>query len=100
MRHEEGGDKNSKNQLFKRFDKFTQTYNLNQAADYLWYADKLSFFYSNISEYKKRGYEILKKKINFSLQGLPPSIIKQILQIHYDDPEIKKIVDGEISNFI
>lgn len=57
IRHEVGGDKT------KKLDSYTKSYDINKAANPLYYADKLSFFYSNIYEYSKRGKEKLKNKI-------------------------------------
>ena len=57
LRHEKGGDRTKEFKLMKKIDEFTNLYNLNLAADYLWWADKMSFFFSNIIEYSKRGKE-------------------------------------------
>jgi hypothetical protein len=93
LRHEGGGDKDSKSLLFEKKDHFTNSYNLNKAADYLWYADKLSFFYSNIYEYKKRGIDKLKNKIEFSINGLPRRIIEMVKKIDFNDDEIKTAIE-------
>lgn len=85
LRHEVGGDRNSEGMIFDKLDEFTASYNLNVAADYLYYADKISFFYSGIHEYKKRGKEKLKSKILFSLKGLPDRIIEKIRSVHFED---------------
>lgn len=92
LRHEHGGDKTSKSEYFEKKDDFTQSYNLNLAADYLWYADKLSFFYSNIHEYAKRGKKKLMRKIEYSLEDLPPNIVNKIKDLKFEDLFIQKCV--------
>ena len=94
LRHEHGGDQKKDRSLTEKQDEHTNTYNLNKAANYLFYADKLSFFYSNIYEYSKRGEEKLKKKVIFSLEGLPISIKEKIKSISYDNELIKRVVNG------
>ncbi len=91
LRHEKGGDKTKEFKLIEKIDEFTKTYNLNKAADYLWWADKLSFFFSNIIDYSKRGEEKLNSKIKYSLEGLPSFVVKKILDIDYPK-EIKESI--------
>ncbi len=92
LRHEVGGDRNSTDKLTTKNDEFSDKYNLNEAADLLWIADKLSFFKSNIFEYKNRGKEKLMKKIEFSLNGLPDYAKKKILNRDYGDELINECI--------
>lgn len=94
LRHEVGGDRDAESIIFDKLDEFTASYNLNVAADYLYYADKISFFYSGIHEYKKRGKEKLKNKILFSLKGLPDKIIEKIKSVHFED----ELINGCIAD--
>lgn len=96
LRHEKGGDRKKNYELFKKMDSFTKSYNLNKAADYLWYADKMSFFSSNIEEYAKRGEEKLKKKIAYSMDRLPEFVMQRILHLKYPE-EIKKAITTVLS---
>lgn len=91
LRHEGGGDRKKDYKLFERKDEFTKKYNINVAADYLWYADKISFFSSNILEYASRGNEELRKKIIYSINNLPLFAKKTILSFKYPE-DIKKII--------
>jgi hypothetical protein len=93
LRHELGGDKNKEMNLLDKRDDFTQKYNLHLAANYLFYADKLSFFYSNINEYKKRGKERLMSKIEFSLKGLPSKIKNKIFELKFEDDLINECLN-------
>lgn len=92
LRHEVGGDRNAEGTMFDKPDEFTANYNLNVVADYLYYADKMSFFYSGIHEYKKRGKEKLKSKILFSLKGLPEKIIEKIRAVRFEDKFINECI--------
>lgn len=94
FRHEVGGDKDNKNKLLNKNDEFTNSFNLNSAANYLYYADKLSFFINNINEYAKRGKEKLKQKIKFSINGLPSWVIKEIRKIKFEDKNILEIINS------
>ncbi|MCA9487159.1 hypothetical protein H6501_01200 [Candidatus Woesearchaeota archaeon] len=92
LRHERGGDVDKEMNLFDKKDEFTNSYNLNKAANYLYYADKMSFFSSNIYEYKKRGLEKLKEKILFSIEDLPEEIREEIFSFDFKDKEISTIM--------
>ncbi len=97
LRHERGGDVDKEGVLFEKKDEYTFTFNLNLLANYLYYADKLSFFYSNIFLYKERGAERLVKKIAYSITELPPHILDEIRAIPYDDPTIKEALQKVLS---
>lgn len=97
LRHEVGGDRDAESIIFDKLDEFTASYNLNVAADYLYYADKISFFYSGIHEYKKRGKEKLKNKILFSLKGLPDKIIEKIRSVHFEDESINEYIAAALT---
>jgi HD superfamily phosphohydrolase YqeK len=90
-RHEIGGDVDKEGKLIIKKDSFTQGYNLNKAANIIWYADKISFFKSNIDDYSKRGEEELMKKIRFSIVGLPKEVIKIILDLKLNK-KVKKLI--------
>ncbi|MDP3728770.1 MAG: HD domain-containing protein [bacterium] len=92
LRHEKGGDRFKDYTLIETMDEFTNTYNLNRAADYLWWADKMSFFFSNIVEYANRGKEKLQSKILYSLEGLPSFAVQKISKKDYP-PAIKESID-------
>ncbi len=88
LRHEFGGDMGKEGIILTQLDEYTKSYNIHLAANYLFYADKLSFFYSNIFAYKKRGKERLIMKIKFSVEGLPSKIKQEIFELRFDDPLI------------
>jgi hypothetical protein len=98
FRHEIGGDKDKNGVIFNKKDEFTNSYNLNLAANYLFYADKICFFYTSIYEYKKRGKERLKYKIEFSLKGLPDWIKNKIFNISFNDKLINECIKEFISS--
>ena len=89
-RHEIGGDKDENGELIYKTDE-TGKYNLNELAEILLWADKLTFFEIEIEEYSKRGPEKLRNKIIFSLENLPEKIRKKIFNKNYG-PEINKII--------
>lgn len=93
LRHERGGDKDKNNNTITKIDEYTNSYNLNKAANILYYADKISFFTSNIYEYQKRGEEKLKQKILFSTKDLPNNIKQKIKDLDYKDLNVKKIIE-------
>ena len=100
IRHEVGGDRDKKGNLFKKIDKFSKNYDLNNAADYLFWADKFCFFKTSIFEYSKRGEDRLKFKINFTLEGLPQWLIHQISNIDFNDELINKCVTESVKKVI
>lgn len=92
LRHERGGDKDKNHDLMNKTDEYTNTYNLNKAADILYYADKTSFFTSNIYEYKNRGKKRLKEKILYSTKDLPEKIKQKIFNKRYEDKIIQEVI--------
>ncbi len=98
-RHEIGGDRDAQGGLLYVKD-YSEKYNLNELADVLFYADKLTFFEAEIEEYSKRGEEKLKNKILFSINNLPEDILNIIKNKKYSTKEIKNLVTNTIDEKI
>jgi len=90
-RHEIGGDRDENGDLIFKKDG-TGKYNLNELAEILLWADKLTFFEIEIEEYAKRGDKKIKNKIIFSLENLPEKIRKIIFNKNYRQ-DINKIIN-------
>lgn len=96
-RHEIGGDRDLQGNLLYVKD-YSEKYNLNELAEKLFYADKLTFFEAEIEKYSKRGEEKLKHKILFSIKNLPEDILNIIKNKEYSTNKIKQIVIDTINN--
>ncbi|MFT4249988.1 MAG: NUDIX hydrolase [Candidatus Woesearchaeota archaeon] len=95
-RHETGGDTETRGDLLFDFDTYTKTYNLHEAANSLYWADKLAFFSQSIHEYAQRERSVVERKIRYSLQHLPRKVLNKILSFTYPE-EISSFIKEEIA---
>lgn len=90
IKHHEQGPPTTQELL----DAYTNSFDLNQAANTLFCADKLAFFSQAIHRYADRGEERLRKKIRFSLQHLPEQHYATIKKFSYPQ-KIRSIIEEE-----
>lgn len=96
VRHEIGGDRGKDGKLLIKKDS-TNLFNLNELADFLYWADKMTFFDFEFFKYANRGEERLYYKIKFSMKDLPKFVLDIILSKDYGEyNELVKKAYGEV----